>query len=248
MPADTISPVIPDIEAVTSAYRNDQRIHGDGSPWVMMNMIASIDGAISIDGVSGGLGNDADFAVFMTLRNLADVILVAAGTARAEGYRAPKLATDIVGQRHSRGQRDRPTIAVVTRSLRLDLDGPLFSETDYRPAVVTVEAADRTTLTEVEKVADVMLAGQSDVNMGQAVRELGARYGPVVLVEGGPTLNGQLAAADLLHELCVTVSPKLVGGTSGRMLANAPVHDARQYELDRAMPAGGLLFTRYLRH
>ncbi len=233
--------------ALTDAYRADRRVHEDGRPWVMLNMISSIDGAISIDGVSGQLGNDADLAVFQTLRGLADVVLVAAGTVRAEGYRPPRSSPEVTARRQARGQQPRPRIAVVTGSLGLDLDGGLFADPTYRPVVVTTATADPTRLAEIGAVADVLVAGQDQVDLAAAVAELGATEGPVVLAEGGPTLNAQLAAADLIDEVCATVSPLLVGGDGGRMLANGPGHEPRRYEIDRAVAAGGMLFTRYLR-
>ena len=61
-----------------------------GRPGVRLNMIASVDGATAVDGVSGGLGGPADRRVFGVLRSLADVVLVAAGTVRAEGYGPPR--------------------------------------------------------------------------------------------------------------------------------------------------------------
>ncbi len=235
------------LAAVTDAYRRDRRGHGDGRPWVMLNMIASIDGAVAIDGVSGGLGNDADFAVFKTLRSLADVVLVAAGTARAEGYRPPRPEPEAVAERRARGQQPRPIVAVVTRSLRLDLDAGLFADPSYRPVVVTVEAADPDRLVAARQVARVVVAGEHDVDLAAALHELAETVGPIVLAEGGPTLNAQLAATDLLDEVCVTVSPLLVGGGGGRMLAGGPAHEPRVFAIDRALPAGGMLFTRYLR-
>src|SRR6266702_4430564 len=56
------------------------------SPWFRVNFISSIDGAATVDGSSGALGGPADHAVFPLLRDLADVILVGAGTVRAENY------------------------------------------------------------------------------------------------------------------------------------------------------------------
>ena len=55
-------------------------------PFVRCNMISTLDGAITIEGRSGLLGGPADRSVFQVLRSLADVVLVGAGTARAEGY------------------------------------------------------------------------------------------------------------------------------------------------------------------
>ena len=94
-----------------------------GRPAVRLNMIASLDGAATVDGLSGGLGGPADHRVFAALRELADVVLVAAGTVRAERYGPAKVP-----------------LAIVTRSCALDLDAPLFAE-GARPIVITVATA-----------------------------------------------------------------------------------------------------------
>lgn len=65
-------------------------------PGVRLNMIASLDGAATVDGLSGGLGGPADHRVFTALRELADVVLVAAGTVRAERYGPSKVPLAIV--------------------------------------------------------------------------------------------------------------------------------------------------------
>ena len=66
-----------------AAYTDARRRRHDGRPWVLVNMITSLDGAVAIDQRSGGLGGPADQRVFHLLRDLADVVLVGAGTARA---------------------------------------------------------------------------------------------------------------------------------------------------------------------
>ena len=106
-----------------------------GRPGVRVNMVASLDGAITVEGRSGGLGGDADRRVFLALRALADVILVGAGTVRNEGYGPPRLKDEIQAARRERGQARLPRIAVVTRSLTLDWDSPFFAEApdDARP-------------------------------------------------------------------------------------------------------------------
>lgn len=228
-------------------YLADRRTHDDGRPWVLLNMITSIDGAIAVDGLSGGLGNEADFAVFSTLRSLADVILVGAGTAAAEGYKVPKPTAEVLERRAAAGQAPRPIIALVSRSLRIDLDAPLFTDADYRPVVVTAASSPADRRAEIADVADVVIAGEHEVDFADAIRSLGRRCGPVILAEGGPTLNGQLVAADVLDELCITISPLVVGGAGGRMVAAGPDHDPRRFEVDRVAEGGGLIFTRLLR-
>ena len=228
-------------------YLADRRSHDDGRAWVLLNMITSIDGAIAVDGLSGGLGNDADFAVFSTLRSLADVILVGAGTAAAENYKVPKPSPEVLARRESTGQAPRPVIALVSRSLRIDLDSPLFADPTYRPIVVTAGSSPEDRRSDLAAVADVVIAGDDEVDFGTAIEALRERVGPVILAEGGPTLNGQLAAADVLDELCVTISPLVVGGAGGRMVAHGPDHDPRPFAVDRVAQGGGLIFTRMLR-
>ena len=96
----------------------------EGRPSLRLNMISSVDGATTLDGVSGGLGSLGDKRVFAVLRSLADVVLVAAGTVRAEHY-GPSTAP----------------IAVVTRSAGLDWQSGFFSEAKARPMVLTVDDA-----------------------------------------------------------------------------------------------------------
>jgi riboflavin biosynthesis pyrimidine reductase len=70
--------------------------------------------------------------------------------------------------------------------------------------------------------------------------------GNVVLAEGGPTLNGDLAGAGLIDELCLTVAPVLVGGQAKRILSGPPV-TAPPMDLVQVLEEDGYVFFRYLR-
>src|SRR5205085_6598991 len=107
-------------------------------PSVRLNMIVSVDGGTSWGGVSGALGGAADKALFAVLRSFADVVLVAAGTMRAEHY-GPAMLTDAQQSiRNTRGQAPVPAIAVVSRACRLDWDDPFFTKASARPIIITV--------------------------------------------------------------------------------------------------------------
>jgi riboflavin biosynthesis pyrimidine reductase len=199
-----------------------------GRPGVRLNMIASLDGATAVAGVAGGLGGKADQALFALLRSLADVVLVAAGTVRAERY----------------GPSTVP-VAVVTRSCRLDWDSRFFTAALARPLVVTVATAPAEARARAAEVADVVVAGEHDVDLASAVGALGSRGFQAVLSEGGPTLNAQLAAAGLLDELCLTLSPLLVGGDAKRLLAGPLLPGPPALRLVSACEEDGFLFLRY---
>ena len=105
-------------------------------------MVVSVDGATQVDGRSGGLGGPADRRMFLSLRSIADVILVAAGTVRAEHYGPPRTSPDQRAQRLAHGQAECPRIAIVSGSLDLDLDAALFTEATEPPLLFTSPAAD----------------------------------------------------------------------------------------------------------
>ena len=208
-------------------------VYGDlpearGRPAVRLNMIASVDGATTVGGLSGGLGGSADKRVFSVLRSLADAVLVAAGTARAEAYGPAALL-----------------IAVVSRSCALDWQAPFFTAATVRPIVVTVADAPVDNRARAAEVADVVIAGEASVDMRRAIDALAERDARAVLAEGGPSLNGQLAAAGLLDELCLSVSPALVGGDSKRILSGPALEAAPRCELRSVCEEDGYLFLRY---
>jgi riboflavin biosynthesis pyrimidine reductase len=104
---------------VAYRYPNDR-------PWLRANMVSSLDGSAVRDGRSEGLSSAADKEVFGVLRGLADVVLVGAGTARTEGYRALRPKEAYAGVRASLGQRPAPVLALVSGRLDLDPDSQLF--------------------------------------------------------------------------------------------------------------------------
>jgi riboflavin biosynthesis pyrimidine reductase len=217
-------------------------------PAVRLNMIASLDGATAVDGTSGGLGGPADRRVYLALRALADVVVVGAGTVRAEGYGPPSLPDELLAAR-ARAGRDRPLrVAVVSGGLDLDWGAGLFARAQpgARPIVLTTSDAPADGLARAREVADVVVAGRGRVDLAQALAALGDDGARSVLAEGGPGLNGALAGAGLLDEVCLTVSPRLVAGDSRRILAGpALASGGTPMRLRSACEDEGLLFLRY---
>jgi riboflavin biosynthesis pyrimidine reductase len=217
----------------------------DDRPAVRLNMIVSVDGGTAWNGVSGALGGPADKALFGTLRALADVVLVASATMRSEQYGPAELPPDVQDARRARGQRPVPPIAVVSRTCRFDWSAPFFTAATERPTVFTVASAPEEERARAADVADVVLAGEHDVDLDVAVRELGASGATNVLAEGGPTLNGQLARAGLLDELCVTLSPLLASGDAKRIIAGSTLDALQALALRSICEQDDYLFLRY---
>jgi riboflavin biosynthesis pyrimidine reductase len=213
--------------------------------WLRVNFVSSADGAAYIDGRSGGLSSPDDMRVFGVLRVLADVILVGAGTARAEEYKPARPRPSLASLRE--GRPETAPVALVTRTLGLNLASPLFAEAppSARTIVITCAAADAALRAETAKAADVIVAGDETVDLAAAVGELGERGLGRVLCEGGPHLFADLAAAGLVDELCLSLSPTLAGPGASRIVAGQR-QPARPLALRHVLAGdGGFLFTRY---
>ena len=215
-------------------------------PSVRVNFVASIDGAATDHGLSGGLSSPADKRVFDLLRRLSDVILVGAGTVRAEGYGAMQLDPALVELRRANGLADQPVFAIVSGALRLDSESAVFTHAPVRAIVVTVEASSQAKQEALSRVADVVVCGKNELDVGAMLDAFGQRGLRQVLCEGGPTLFGTLLEADRVDELCLTISPLIEGGDARRIVLGTS-EKARHMMLHHVLVSSGTLMLRYLR-
>ena len=216
----------------------------DAPELVRINMVASVDGAVVDEhGRSGSLGGAADREVFRVLRALSDVIVVGAGTARREGYGPHRMPARLAQRRAAEGRALPSPIAVVSASLDLDVDTPLFAEAVVPTIVLTTATADPSRRTALARAATVLEVGEEAIDPARARRALVERGLPHILVEGGPQPNAALIGAGVVDELCLTLSPALVGG-DGPRLAGA-LTDRQTLSLRGALVEGDELFLRY---
>jgi 5-amino-6-(5-phosphoribosylamino)uracil reductase len=193
-----------------------------------------VDGATAVDGKSRGLSSAADRKLFQLLRVLSDVVLVGAGTAREENYGGAKSDDEHV-----------PPIAVVSRSLHIDRDSRLFTDTRVRPIVITCADAPAERLVVLTEIADVIIAGDDVVDVKLALDQLAERGLERVICEGGPHLFGWLAAAKAYDELCLTIAPVVTGGEAKRMIAGVESELVDPLRLEHVLEEDGHLFLRY---
>ncbi|WP_318200713.1 pyrimidine reductase family protein [Streptomyces sp. SCL15-4] len=218
-------------------------------PWLRANMVSSLDGAAQHDGHSKPLSNAADMRIFGTLRALSDVVLVGAETVRQEGYRPARVRAEFAGARAAAGQGPVPAIAIVTASLDLDLTLPLFTSPLVPTLILTGAAAAPDRVAAAEKAgARVLSAGEgTGVEPARAVEALAGLGYTRLLTEGGPRLLGQLIAAEVLDELCLTVSPTLTAGGAQRIAGGPAVAVPHRFALASLLEEDGFLFGSYRR-
>lgn len=215
------------------------------SPWLRVNFVSSLDGAATLQGLSGGLADAADRRVFDLLRRLCDVVVVGAGTVRAEGYGAMRVDEASQRARLATGLTAHPVFTIVSASLDLDPDSPIFTNAPERPILVTTEGA-LPRSGAFEAVADVIVGGRERVEPERLVAGLAERGLDRIHCEGGPHLFGDLIAAGVLDELCLTLAPTLAAGSAPRISAGA-ASVPRDMRLAHALRSGDTLLLRYVR-
>lgn len=229
-----------DDQFLLERYSSGQR------PFVRFNFVSSIDGSAQVDGLSGGLGSPGDRRIFSLLRRLADVILVGAGTVRAEGYEGQLLSEEDMAWRIERGMPPQPVLALVSHGLHLEPTAPVFAKSPVPVLVFT-----SVNVSDEQREAfgpNVTLVQVSDKDGGCAPQEivdyLHSRGLGFIHAEGGPHIFGQFAAAGAVDSACISHSPVLVAGDGMRIA----VHEQQvflQFELHSLFEEGSMLFCDY---
>ena len=214
---------------IASRLAADDRPAWPDRPWVTMVMISSLDGGVAVDGVSGGLGGPADHERFVGARRRADGIVVGAGTVSAEDYRPSAVP-----------------IAVLSRSLSLDPAHRLFGDPEHRPLLFTTHAAATIHGPRFGERAEIVDLGET-VEPAEVLAELRRRGMRSVVLEGGPTINGQFLAADVVDEILLTISPLALGGDGPRLSVGPALGGDHRFAVGRVLLADDLVFVRYLR-
>ena len=176
--------------------------------WVRAGMVATVDGsAVGDDGLSGSINTPTDHAVYAALRRVSDVVLVGAGTARAEGYRPGETPLVVVSRRGElpeslRGGGGVVVLATCAASGRARGAGEPVEPSGGRPPG-----------------PEVWVCGEDRVDLAAVLDRCVERGWEHVLAEGGPSLLADLLDEGLVDELAVTTSPLVVGGDGGRITA-----------------------------
>lgn len=218
--------------ALAEAYAIPEPDQWTGPTWLRVNFVMSLDGAIvGPEGLSRSLGTEADRTVFHLARRLSDVVLVGAGTLRAEDYRPST----------------RP-LAIVSR--RLDLAPTLRVFTDHgpehvRPMILTTSTAIAGAPDWLRAEADLVDCGGDSVNLLVALDHVAECGLGRVLCEGGPALFTDLLEADRVDELLLTIVPQLVGSPEHLVNRTGGFTPPLRLHLSEVIEHEGTVLTRY---
>jgi riboflavin biosynthesis pyrimidine reductase len=210
----------------------------DIRPYVVVNMVATLDGRAALDGRAGPIGNEADRQLFHHLRTRGDAVMAGAGTVRVERY--GRLTREALRPLRARaGVRPEPLAVVVSRSLRLPPDLPLLHEPGREVAIITESGAEL----PPTPARVLYLRGPLDEGLRRLRTEHGIRS---IVCEGGPHLNRSLFPDGLADELFLSTSPLLAGGVAPlTILEGQEIAPPLRLELVWLLESEQCLFARY---
>ncbi|MGN6473432.1 MAG: pyrimidine reductase family protein [Mycobacteriales bacterium] len=219
--------------------------YGEQPVGVRANMIAALDGAAAFEGRTKAITDSADQLLLAFLRSCSDVILAGSATVAAEKYGPARLSEEMRAFRREKGRRELPRLAVVTARGALSPDLRIFSG-EERPVIVTVArtAGQQPALADL---GDVVVAGEDVIEpsaMLAALRNIGLER---VLCEGGPYLLSTLVDADLVDDMCLTVTPYLAGSQPTTPQPASSLVAPTRLTLRHVLQRNDLLYLRYTR-
>ena len=231
---------------VGSAYA-DLRLRDalpDARPYAVMNMIASVDGRAAVEGRSRALGGGTDRELFLQLRTQVDAVLVGTNTIERENYGRLVRRPELIDRRRDLGLKPEPLAVVVTRSMNLPLNTPIFNDPESRIVVFTNSQVEVKDLPETVEV--VRIEGE-DLGLKGVFERLRSNFGvEVLLAEGGPSINAAILAEGLVDELFLTVSPSMIGGREPSTIIDGELAGAAQrLKLVGVLTQDDFLFLRY---
>jgi riboflavin-specific deaminase-like protein len=210
-------------------------------PYLVLNMVSSLDGKATIDWRTRGLSTELDRQLFHHLRTQADAVMVGAGTVRIERYGRMAKTDELRDKREREGLARDPLAVVVSARLDLPADLPLLHEPEQ--PVVIATGSDATLQGLGDQVEYARVGDDLPLLMARLREEHGVRS---VLCEGGPTLNFHLLAASLVDELFLSLNPKLAGGAAAlTIVGGRELVEPTELELISVAEGGGDLFTRW---
>lgn len=232
--------LLPDSQAELDRY------YGDAPRGVRANMVMTLDGAGAFHGRTKAVTDPADQALLLALRGHADAIMVGAATVQAERYGPVTLSEEIRRERVADGYAVAPPLVVVTGSATLSPSLRIFDPEGPRTIIATLERSAEAAAA-LSGVADIMVVGGETVDLARLIAELGERGLHRVLCEGGPFLLSQLIEADLVDDMCLTVSPYLAGSQPTTDQPASALDTPTHLHLRHVLTRDDLLYLRYSR-
>lgn len=175
-------------------------------PYVILSGAISVDGKIATKTGDSKLSSKQDSIRLHKLRSKVDAILVGKNTVAIDD---PLLTV-----RHTKG-KNPIRIVLDSKGTLSDKSKILQTSDKIKTIIVVSKKITKSNYNKLNKFpVELIVTGDSSVNIKSLLRKLFTKKIKTILVEGGGTINWEFIKHNIFDELIVTLSPFLVGGNN----------------------------------
>ncbi len=221
------------------------------APYFYSNFVSTLDGKVQVlkdTSKYWPLGSKLDYETLIDLRTYADVLIHGKKTA---GHPTVKSLSkpEFQKTRLERG-KTRPILYTVVSNHPNESLIPAFEKpADWvKPMLITTEKA--VVPEALTKVVEVKQFGETTVDLQQLRSYFQEEKMVNILVEGGPHLIGTFFAENMIDEIFLTITPKIVGNKDSQTLTMVegvllPPEKVQKFSLVSTIPIEDELYLRY---
>jgi len=175
-------------------------------PHIILSAAISVDGKIATKTGDSKLSSKQDSIRLHKLRSKVDAILVGKNTVAIDD---PLLTV-----RHTKG-KNPIRIVLDSKGTLSDKSKILQTSDKIKTIIVVSKKITKSNYNKLNKFpVELIVTGDSSVNIKSLLRKLSAKKIKTILVEGGGTINWEFIKQNIFDELIVTLSPFLIGGNN----------------------------------
>lgn len=209
-------------------------------PYVILNAAMTLDGKIASKSKDSKISCKEDLERVHHIRKEVDGIMIGINTALIDD---PRLTVHKI-----KGKIRNPTRIVVDSRARIPLKSRIFSS-EAKTIIAVSEKADEDKIERIREKASIIICGEEKVDLKCLMEELYKRGIRSMLLEGGGTLNWGMLKDDLVDEVKVAISPRIVGGKNAITLVEGEGHnligEGNRLKLEKYYPVGNDLVLEY---
>ena len=168
----------------------------------------TVDGKIATENSSMKISGEQDLIRVHELRKKYDAIMVGINTVIVDN---PKLTIHKI----KASKKDNPIRIIIDSKGRTPSDALVLND-DAKTIIIVSKKAPKKNLEKLEKKCDILVCGNEQVNLKEAMRKLYLEGIHSILLEGGSTLNFSMFKEGLIDEISICIGSKILGGSNSK--------------------------------
>ena len=221
-------------------------------PFVYSNFVSTVDGKVQVLENWKSywpIGSEIDHRVLTELRALSDVLIHGSRTAKLSPFITKVQNSSLIRLRKSLGKSETLPYVVLSNKPDSKLVSHLKNYAGGKAYLVTNTQAKIPK--NSESYVKLIRIGEKEIDLKKLISFLSQRLGARrILMEGGPTLFGSFLEQDLVDEIFLTITPKIVGNKNNQTLTLVenklfPANQIKRLKILSVKQISDELFLRY---